>query len=85
MRQRDTTLATPLQVRDGLDTTLEERMKETSVFTGFRWASSIDALINMSTENFEVRDADPRVMKLLFQNAEYFGANARLPRNIRDP
>ena len=64
------------------DTTLEMRMKETSIFTGFRWTSSIDAIVRMSDENFEVKDADPRVMKLLFQNAEYFGARAWLPIDV---
>ena len=33
----------------------------------------------MCKENFQVKDADPRVMELLYENSEYFNAHMDFP------
>ena len=52
---------------------------EATIFTGFRWQSSCNPLHNMCKENFRVKDADPRVMELLYENSEYFNARMDFP------
>ena len=47
---------------------------EATIFIGFRWQSSCNLLHNVCKENFQVNDADPRVMELLYVNSEYFNA-----------
>ena len=52
---------------------------EATIFTGFRWQSSCNPLHNMCKENFQVKDADPRVMELIYENSEYFNARVEHP------
>ena len=47
---------------------------EATIFTGFCWQSSCNPLHNMCKENLQVKDADPHVMELLYENSEYFNA-----------
>ena len=52
---------------------------EAIIFTGFRWQSSCNPLMNMCKQNFQVKEADPRVMQLLYENGEFFKARIRFP------
>lgn len=61
------------------DLVLSNNTSEAIIFTGFRWQSSHNPLMNMCKENFQVKDADPRVMKLLYENSNYFNAWSCLP------
>ena len=52
---------------------------EAIIFTGFRWQSSCNPLMNMCKQNFQVKEADPRVMQLLYENGDFFKARMRFP------
>ena len=52
---------------------------EAIIFTGFRWQSSCNLLMNVCKQNIQVKEADPRVMQLLYANGEFFKARIRFP------
>lgn len=56
--------------------------REATLFTGFRWTSAYHPLFNLNKENWVGKEANPKLMTLLFQNSNLFYASAVLPDDL---
>ena len=49
------------------------------LFVGFRWMSSYHPIFNISKKNWQVKEAHPDVMNLIYDNHQFFNARCTPP------